>query len=165
MRLIASCFPLKEPIIWSSILFPHVPTTITLGIAKTLLALVKPSNESGIFTRAKLKGTSMCLKGKKNPVLYRLQICFSNGSHISVPKSKDVIYQGTLSVDICIPLFASSQGFYVHMVEGEIRGSVGPLSWSSVFTGVLASLLHAEARASGDTYKATVLVTVSGYLS
>lgn len=104
-------------------------------------------------------------KRKKNPVLYRLQICFSNGSHISVPKSKDVIYQGTLSVDICIPLFASSQGFYVHMVEGEIRGSVGPLSWSSVFTGVLASLLHAEARASGDTYKATVLVTVSGYLS
>lgn len=47
-----------------SLLYLHVPTAATLGIVKILLELVKSRNEPSIFTKAKLKGTYMCLKDR-----------------------------------------------------------------------------------------------------
>lgn len=73
------------------------PATTTLEIVKTLLELLKSRNESDTFNNSQIEKNFYVSKRQKIQFRIRLQICFSNSSHKSAPKSKDVIYKRTSS--------------------------------------------------------------------
>lgn len=96
-RLLFLSYKVQQNFPSSAIPCPHVSTTTMRGTVKTLLEFQK---EADIFITPRLKGISMS-KRQKILICIRLQICFWNTSHKSVPKSKDKIYKRT-SCSYCI---------------------------------------------------------------
>lgn len=73
-----------------TIFYPRVPTTNPLGTVKNLLELVKSRNEQATYN-SEIERKFHVSKSQKIQFCIRLQICFSNTFHKSVPKSKDMI--------------------------------------------------------------------------